>query len=264
MKTREKSPFPKGWQDRFFAEADLERSYRELAGYSHFFAETMRGRIRSLQLRFGEAWEHFEAADCLKEHFVESVANLTRQFLLEIYRFENALVERSVEPDIDVPECPIPDIDPAILGDFPEVKYVIDLRKLSEAVLRLHLGECAEAAELYEQLIRENPGSTPDRLASWYLGLAACQHTLGLHDAAAANLENASYAAQAIEPPLIAVAAGVTLHAIHRFLEKEEEARDWQAFVERIRCPEITKELFLKRAERLFERCREHNRLVVF
>ena len=60
--TNRPSPLPKNWLKKFFRNADLETSYRELGSVRHFHAQTMRGRIRSLQMRFGDAWDHFARA----------------------------------------------------------------------------------------------------------------------------------------------------------------------------------------------------------
>lgn len=271
---------PQGWAKRFTEIADLDKSFQELRGHTHFFAETMRGRIRSLQLRFREAWRHFDRASELIDEFEEDKDNLVRQFLLEIYRFDNALTETPVDPDTDVPLFDLPSIDtpwttnsesaaahidlPRILSKHQDVKRALDQRRQCEALLRLHLGQCKEAEMILQNLIGDNPGARPAQLAAYYLGLAACQETLGRREEAERNIQNASLAASVIGEALSAATAVSQLIGIHRFLEQPTAAEEWEEFLDlHVKCPQVTKEIFLRRAELISGRCREHSRPVV-
>ena len=143
--TNRPSPLPENWLKKFFRRADLKTSYRDLEGVRHFHAETMRGRIRSLQMRFAEAWKHFDHAQALISESPKSIPNLVRQFVLEIYSFNNALLERPVSSDCPMAEFSLPPLDPKILDEYPEIRYVLELRRNSEAMLRLHTGEVDRA-----------------------------------------------------------------------------------------------------------------------
>ena len=138
--TNRPSPLPENWLKKFFRNADLEASYQELENVRHFHAETMRGRIRSLQMRFGDAWDHFDRAQSLICKAPGNTPNLVRQFVLEIYSFNNALLERPVSSDCPMAEFSLPPLDPKILDDYPEIRYVLELRRNSEAMLRLQYG----------------------------------------------------------------------------------------------------------------------------
>ena len=87
MRTCSRIP-PDGWFEEFFDKANLGRSYELLEGLDHFYAATLRGRIRSLQLRTAEAWEHFDEAVELARAAPSTIANLVRQVLLHLYLFE--------------------------------------------------------------------------------------------------------------------------------------------------------------------------------
>ena len=105
MQQDEDSPLPPGWTEEFVGRADLEASYQSLESCDHFHAATMRGRIRTLQLRIEEAWDHLDEADLQSRLAVETIPNLMRVFLLQVYRFENAMLER---PEPLEPEFPEP------------------------------------------------------------------------------------------------------------------------------------------------------------
>ena len=169
---------PDGWVDRFSSRVDLDASFRELEGLHHFYVETMRGRVRSLQLRFDEAWEHFESATDAVDAAEDSIANLVRQFQLEIFRFENALVEEPLDPDVDVPQFDLPDIPEIVFEEYPEVKYVLSLRVNCEALLRLHIGQYEESHRLYERLGAPTTGRSAWRFATSAAPLASTTSTL--------------------------------------------------------------------------------------
>src|SRR2546426_381518 len=163
------SPQPAGWLDEYFDKADLDLSYSRPDDRRHFYVEALQGHIRSQQLRFEEAWDHFDKATLLCAESEENIPNLVRQFLLHIWCFENALVEAPLEDDeIDMPVLWIPELPERILADYPEVKLVIDHRRYAEALLRLHLGKWSESAELYQALIQENRNAVHnDSLANY-------------------------------------------------------------------------------------------------
>jgi tetratricopeptide (TPR) repeat protein len=260
-------PLPQGWWEDFSSNADLEKSFEGLKGWRHFHALTMRGRIRSLQLRMDEAWKWFDKAYERSEEAPETIPNLVRQFLLNIYCFEHALLEAPLktEPDMKLPEIWVPELPEMILREYPEVKLVIGLRRQSEAILRLHLGEYETAISLFEKLIEDNssPAANPLDLASHYLGLAAAQHNMGLDDLMRFNLENAALAIQSGGETLNRARQAAVLHAFYTYLEDREEAAGWKAFVERLPCPQETRELFVKRANVILERCTQQESLLL-
>src|SRR5262245_59447102 len=116
MKRKSDNPLPQGWEAEFNDRADLDVSYDQLKGRKHFFAQAYLGHIRSLQLRFEEAWDHFDKANELSEKVAEHIPNLIRQFLLHIWCFENALAEAPLaEKEIEPPVLWIPPLPKEIL-----------------------------------------------------------------------------------------------------------------------------------------------------
>jgi hypothetical protein len=260
-------PLPEGWQKRYFEVADLDESYRELEGIDHFYVSALRGLISSQKLEFDQAWDHFDKACDQAEDAEETIPNLVRQFLLEIWRFECALAEGPVDPDARYAADtlpPIPHIPNAVLEDFPEVRYVLNQRRFSEALLKLHTGDCFGAASIFKEILRENPDTKPEILFECYTGLAACMESIGLLEEMQRNLYCAELATQVVGWTLNAVQQSARLIAFYRFLDEPEHAKEWEGFLERLTCPQATKDVFLQRCEKLFERSGEAGRLLVF
>lgn len=253
---------PEGWLDRFFGKADLERSFAELRG-GHFHVETLRGRIRSIQLRIDEAWDHFDRAEELVEEAEETIPNLVRQFLLEVFRFQNALAEAPLDPATVIPPLAAPWVAGEILDSYPEVRFVLSQRKRTEAQLRLHTGEIDTAIRIFEEILKTDMEGRGETLATCYLGLAACHFTRDSVDECARHLENAAFAVALLEHPLHIVETSARLAAFFGFLEDSANAREWKEHLLQIDCPDATKEAFLERAIRLQSRCAELGRLVL-
>lgn len=254
-----KNPLPSGWLQGFHSRADFERSFAELEGQKHFYAEAMRGHIRSFQLRFAEGWKHFDRAYELSQRAAENIPNLVRQFLLNIYCFEHALLE---EPLTDkkqgekMPSLWLPALPDFVLEEYPEVKLVINLRRHAEGILCLHLGKCSQAARVFEGLTRGG-GATA------YLGLAAAQHGMGNGELARSSIENAARILKAGGDTLDRARAAAVLQAFYTFLAEDEEANSWKIFIEGLPCPLETHEVFLRRAGIILERSRAEARLLV-
>jgi tetratricopeptide (TPR) repeat protein len=266
------NPLPDGWRRRFLAEVDLRSSFTELEDCDHFVADTMRGYIRSLELRFNSAWSYFDRAYAKAATAAESIPNLVHQFLLNIYCFDNALIEAPLNtaganlPDLWVPT----EIPQHVLHEYPEVRLVIQLRRNSEGILRLHLGDFCAAAEIFEQLIGENSlqptvsgRGNLNALMMNYLGLAATQINLGMADEAFVNLENAAFAVQSGGERINQARAATILKAFYTFLERPTEAMDWELYLTRLPCPPDTVAVFLERARIIQERCSLQSSLVL-
>lgn len=270
------SALPEGWVKRFFHLADLSRSFRELDGCPHFFAETMRGRIRSLQLRFQEAKTHFHRARRLAVQAEASGGDLggglknveldlQRQLVLELYCFENDLLRRPVDPETEEAPPSQISVPASCLQRYPDFKRAADQKKLCEAIFLLHLGRCDEALGCFEELVRDSSEFRAHQLAVYYLGLVACHENLGHPSRASDNLENAALANAMIEESLNAALVSSMLIGVHHFRGEARAAADWQTYLRtHVVCPQETKEIFFRRSQLLWRRCLEHSRLVIF
>jgi hypothetical protein len=80
-------------------DADFDRAYAALSGESHFFAETLRGRVRMLQFNLEQAWAHFDRAVDLSRAADDTLENLGRIVALHSFRILCALREGSLARD---------------------------------------------------------------------------------------------------------------------------------------------------------------------
>lgn len=263
------SPLPNGWRHEFLNRADFRRSFGALSGHDHFFADTLRGYIRSLQLRFDEAWSFFDRALDKAERTPSNPQNLMRRFLLQVYVFDNALCEAPLS--CGAPALPPEESAPeALLEAYPDMRRLLQLRRNSEAILHLHLGNFEAAADTFEDLIQQNgfvktrSGTTnPSALTMNYIGLAAAQLNLELEDEARRNLENASFALLSGGELINRARAASVLHAFYSFLDERKEAQSWKTYLQRLSCPRETVTAFLRRARIVHQRCVEHSGLVL-
>ena len=260
------SPLPAGWLEEIFEKVDLERSFMQLRGIKHFWVEAWKGYIRSQQLRFASAWKYFDRAYEAAQEAEETIPNLVRQFILNIWCFRNALMEAPLANTIqDVPEAWIPELPAEILDEYPEVRRVITLRRGSEADLRLHLGQYSDAAELYSGLIEEHrsEGDGEGLAAFYYLGLAACEYNLDFKEEALRNLENAGLVLSMNGRNWNKINACSDLYAFYKFLALEDEAQSWDHFLERLPCPAVTRDLYKRRSKLVLDRCLEKSTLLL-
>jgi hypothetical protein len=259
----ETSVLPEGWYKEFFEVADLEQSFRRLRGLRHFYAAAMRGRIRSLQLRVPEAWDHFDRASRLVLKVPVTIPNLVRQFMLNLYLFDNALLDGPVDRSPPIPHAKIPTLPPQVAAEYPEVAQVIELRRAAEGFLRLHMGEDAVARKIFRRLIADRGSNADAALAVHYCGLAAAEQNLGHAAQARLHLENAGFAVQSGGSKLNRARAASILFAFYSWLEMEEDAEGWRIYLENLKCPEPTRDVFIRRAHLLVERCTEQQSLVL-
>jgi hypothetical protein len=259
-----RDPLPKGWLEDFFAKADFEQSFQALEGRRGFFPEALRGRIRSLELRLDEGWQHLDAAYKKSARAPETLDNLIRQFTLNVWCFEHALIEGPLDRGATkvLPSFWLPELPPQLLKEYPEVKTIIGVRKYTEALLRLHLGRVKQAASLFEELVEERR-SRPDEVVLCYMGLAACHEQIEGKAAALRRLEEAGLATLASDFCLLRARAAGSLQGMYRFLGREEEAKDWEIFLGRLSCPAETKVAFLGRGELILERSQKQGGLVL-
>ena len=188
---------PVAWLENYLEKADLERSFQELNGSDHFHAETMRGRIRSFQLQTREASEHFDRALSGALRTPETIPNLIRQLVLDVYCFENKLIEGPLKKEVKPPRLWVHEFSQHELRVYPELKFAISFRQLAEGFLQLHLGNPEVSAGVFGQLIKANRKDPEDLLAIYHLGLAASQYNLGEEELSLRSLAEAGGHAQA-------------------------------------------------------------------
>jgi hypothetical protein len=257
------SPLPPGWLSAFITRADLAASYQGLEGSPHFHAETMRGRIRALQLRVDQAARHFERAEALFHEAPRTTPNLLRRFILSIYEFDCILLSGPLDPALASLETFIPEVPRRVQEEHPEVAFVLEYRRSVEGLFRLHVGDSLNAKEIYEELLREKLADQ-EHMAHYHIGLAAAQHNLGQHSACLESLECAGLCLQAGTKLLPQAQVTGILTGAYKFLGLEEQARSWKLFLVRLPCPQATQDAVLQRGELSISRSVAVSRLVFF
>ena len=223
-----RTPFPEGWKEEFFKKADLDLSFERLKDCRHFHAHTLRGLIRSLQLRTDEAGKYFSRARKGFLKVEKTAPNLMYVFLLEAFRFENALLEAPVERGLPLPRTRFPELPEEVEQRYSEVVFALNFRKQTEGILRLHIGELEEATELFRELIEEQRESIPDQLACYYMGLGCCEHNLGNEAATARAFEDAGYTVLSYEETFRKVHCAALLTALYQVLENPKVSQEWR------------------------------------
>ncbi|MGQ9589672.1 MAG: hypothetical protein ACUVYA_05175 [Planctomycetota bacterium] len=258
---------PKRWIEDFFEAADLERSFEGLRGAKHFHADTMRGRIRSLQVRLEEAHKYFERAYAGACIAPKSIPNLMRELTLHAYWLENRALQGPLEPveDEDFTDFPeFPEFPDEIVEEYPEVLVAARIRNSAEALMYLHSGKYTIAAEIYSILVERDHEERGDILAGHYIGLAASVYNVGLRDGAMDCLEKAGTALRSgVASNLTRCILGANLEAAYRCLGEETLAEEWGRYVADLECPAPTKAAFRRRTGIAARRWAEESKLLV-
>jgi tetratricopeptide (TPR) repeat protein len=223
----------------------------------------MRGRIRSLQVRLDEASDHFERARGASRSAPRSIPNLIRQLISSIYCFENWLLQESFPVVRHVPELWFPKFPESASKEIPEIQLVDNLRRCADALVHLHSGQWDVSAEIYRQLIDESRGGPPDVLAMHYLGLGASLENLGEHELALRQFENAGLSIQLGGVMLNRARVAANLHTSYLCLSETNQAGDWKAFLDRLICPQATKDALLRRSHLAVELWARNSRLLL-
>jgi hypothetical protein len=263
---RYESVLPPGWYEELLEKADLEASFAALEDSDSYYVDAMRGRIRSLQLRLEEAWRYLEQAAARSVDAPEELPDMARRALLQMYLLENALLSAPMDRSQPAPPCRLPDlpgIRDSTLEEYPEIRYILEMRLSIEGCFRLHLGDYHQASTTFQGLVDAWSGPPDAALALHYCGLAAARHNLGLADLARRGLENAGLALASGGRMLNRLSASGMLAALHEYLGEDSHARDWKSHLGSLDCPAATRESFLRRGQLMLERCVEQKCLLV-
>jgi tetratricopeptide (TPR) repeat protein len=253
---------PRDWLRLLNDHCDIDLAFEALEGWEHFHTDTNRGRLRSLQLRPQEAWGYFRKAEARAEKFELSPMNLLRRFCLKVYRFDNALSEESGPQGAD------PGLKEScfreVLRDRCQMDLANHFRLYYKGMNFLHREEYAPAKRMFQRLIKNGEESLGDDQAAFYLGAAVACRGLGEEEEADRQLENACLCIPALESRFnMGLYSGV-LSALLRIWNRDEESREWEQFLVRLKMPKKTTEVFLERSRRIVERTVSLRRVFLF
>jgi tetratricopeptide (TPR) repeat protein len=254
---------PKGWVQVFVEKADLEAAFKGLSSCMHFHADTMRGRVRSLQMRVNEAEAYFLIALEGSNRAPRTAKNIIRQVVLHTYWLENRLLQEPSNVAEDLPPLDHPAFPEDLKQAHPELQVVEHMHLSAEGFLRLHAGDYEAAASLYTDLVGKLREDVGGKLAFAYVGLAAATYNMGKPEEAARHFENAGLSIQVGGSTLDKLRVAANLYAIYRCLGPREAAADWRHFVDRIECPQATKDALLTRTKVVVERWARSEKLLL-
>jgi tetratricopeptide (TPR) repeat protein len=254
---------PNDWITLVNDRCDLELAFKALDGWDHFHTDTIRGRIRSLQLRPQEAWGYFEKAQDRADEYGRSLRNLLRQFYLKVYRFDNAIIEESA-PEGGQPGKTESCLKDLLRGDTPNSEVASQLRLFNHGLYLLHRQDYAAARKLFKKLLRESRDRIGDEKTGFYFGAAVAHRALGEEAEAERQIENACLFIPALDNTFnMGIYAG-TASALLRLWDREDEAQEWDEFLVRLKIPKKTADLFRERSKRILKRSASLKRVFLF
>jgi tetratricopeptide (TPR) repeat protein len=254
---------PNDWITLVNDRCDLDQAFNALEDWDHFHTDTIRGRIRSLQLRPAEAWEHFQKAEARADEFGRSLRNLLRRFYLKVYCFENSLIQESQTGGGD----------PAVIEKYhrqlmsvevPDSEVAGQLRMFNQGLFLTHTEDYPAAKKLFRKLLRQSRDRIGDEKTGFYFAAAVVHRALGEEGEAERQLENACLCIPALDNTFnMGHYAGVAI-ALLSIWEREEEAREWDQFLVRLKIPKKTADIFRERTKRILARSESLKRVFFF
>ncbi|MBI4583697.1 MAG: hypothetical protein HY717_06715 [Planctomycetes bacterium] len=225
---------------------DFEASYKALDGFTHFHSETLRGKIRSFQLRTKEAVEHFRRAEDLSKAAEKSPTNHLRLFYLRFYSLHNAMVEEVLQESGEI--CLNTELEMQRFLDFedPNTLTTDQIRILMIGHYQLLRGNYHSALEAFECLIEESRSRIEDVQVEFYCGACAASYALGFHNNAERHYENALMSLNFLSKTLKIAGAYSKLYTLIKHMGRADEAKEWQQALERLAIPKESLQHFLK------------------
>ena len=254
---------PISWVTLVNDRCDLDLAFDELDGWKHFHTDTIRGRVRSLQLRPKEAWTYFEKARARAHKYEHSLRNHLRLFYLKLYCFENALIAES-QSEGGSPSRTNKCLKALLAGEIPPSEVAEQMRTFVHALHLLHQADYALAKKLLKKLIRQSRDRLGDEKTGFYFAAAVAYRGLGKKAEADRQLENASLMIPALDNAFNMGLYAGTASALLRIWGREAEAREWDEFIVHFKPPAKTAEILRERSRRIQERTASLSRVFLF
>jgi hypothetical protein len=244
---------PDGWLERYQA-GDLRTCYAALEGEDHFYAWSLRGRIRSLQLRGVQADELFDHASELAADTEPSVKDHARMIGHLAFVRENGLLMGHTSS--------LP--DPELMREAKGAREWIESHLAIDAWAHINDGNSWPAIEILQGLLRLAGGIERHAQRSfWNLGLGAAMANAGEPLDARAALEQAGIYARLVPTKLDAGRVVGMLCGVYRELGEADEAASWMAYLARLALPLSTRRLIQRRSALLSSRSSLERHLVL-
>ena len=245
---------PAGWGTRLHDQADFDASMGELGGCEGYHAESLRGRVCSLQLKLRKASAHFRRA-----------AEIHRQAPRLTDPIQVGLTAAYVREHALVVGAKLPRQVPAIMLECGQkLRAIESLHRSLDALECLHGGIAEDAKLTFTTLLEEHGDAGPERRALWNLGLGVASLQLDERKAAERCLDNAGL--HVCDPDcrtLGRAQISAWLAHVHQFAGADRSSREWWCFLEATQCPEATMVAMKRRAALLADRSLQLGRCVL-
>jgi tetratricopeptide (TPR) repeat protein len=254
---------PDGWLELVMEGVDFERAFAALEGFNHFHSETLRGKMRSLQLRTGEAAEHFRRAEKRARRSPNDLRKPIRLFYLRFYALTNALIEEARSDDSEVRIETELEMQRFLECEDPDSLSTDQIRILMIGHYQLLRGNYDSALEAFECLIEESRSRIEDFQLDFFCGAQAAALALGDAAKAERHYENAQNLSQCISQPFKLALAASKLHVLLKYSGRDAEAQGWLDLLERMPIPPASRRHFLELAEIYLHASTVRNRIVI-
>ncbi len=254
---------PADWMALVNEKCDLDLAFEALEGWNHFYTDTIRGRIRSLQLRPKEATTFFDLSAERVDDFPNTLRNFLRRFYHRIYVFENAIIAESESGGGD-PKQTDRHLKDLMEMEIPETEIALQTRQYHKGLFFLHRDKADEAKKCFLRIIRQSRERMGDEKTAYYIGAAAAHKQLDEDKEAEKQLEYASLYIPTLENTLNMGIYSATLSALLQVWERPEEAQEWLDFLGRLKIPVKTREILLDRYRRIVARSLSLQRAFIF
>lgn len=252
--THPKEVLPKDWAATLNETADVERALRQLIGTVHWYAESLKGCLKSRQNKPHEAERHFQAADeksMRPEKLEESVLHAMHLAHWQEHRIANGTVDKPMGADI------IANPQPGKWGVVQRYWGALN------ATLKLFRGDYTDALYDYDRLAAWPDSGKPRYDAKSRIAGGVCCHNLGDNAGAEERLELAGITLRLSGSRWAQTNNAASLHFTYREIGHDRHASDWLSYLQALPVPRRTVDDALARHERLGKMSRQLSRLVI-
>ena len=254
---------PSDWHENFHKRVDFEAAFRTLDGHEHFHAETLRGKIRSLQLRTKEASKHFLTAMLLSKAAKKNAQTLVRILYLHSYMVQNALLHEALHSPKEIAVETELTMEKFLDLEDPDLLHADQVRILVIGFYQLFRGNFHSALEAFECLIEESKNRVEDRQVDFFIGATAAHLALGHGDQAERHYQNASLALNTVSKLFLIALAYSRLIILTRVWDRADEADKWLTALTALPIPEASKIHFLRFSKALADFSSSNRRIAI-
>jgi len=263
----------------FEDEADYVKCLNLLSTSDHFFARDLEGWIHSLLFDFAKAKLCYDVGLRLADeqlftgHVGLTIMDIPRYVFLHTQIFESALMEKHPDPATRFVEIKFKDDSPNFWKRLNDKNaesfghsFANAINRYLEACLLLHLGYPSLSLAKYNEVLPVASANVfTSQLGKIYFGKALACYNLGNRvEEFEKSLEDAVMAVHTTRGISRQMSRAARFYAIFSFLGRKKEAQEWREFLVSFKCPDLTKEIYLKLSQRILARCNQLDRAVFF